>query len=156
MPAIERAAAEKFRNVPGLESLDFDETWKTGDLRRLIGKGHCLVVHSSDQMVGFLASEPFSRELHIWEMDVHPANQGRGIGAGLIRACQIDARNTGFKALTLTTFRDVPWNGPFYKKLGFEEVTALDAHPRLASELALEADHGLPAEKRCAMIHFLD
>jgi hypothetical protein len=61
-----------------------------------------------------------------------------------------------FKALTLTTFRDLPWNGPFYARLGFEEVTALDAHLRLAGELANEVDDGLPADRRCAMICFLD
>ena len=38
----------------------------------------------------------------------------------------------------------------------FEEVTALDAHIRLAGELANEVDDGLPADRRCAMICFLD
>jgi predicted N-acetyltransferase YhbS len=89
-------------------------------------------------------------------MSVHPDFQKRGIGAGLLRASIIDARNSGFRALTLTTFRDVSWNAPFYARIGFEEVTALDAHPRLAAELALEADNGLPADRRCAMICFLD
>lgn len=125
-------------------------------MRRFISKGHCLVSHVAERMVGFLVSEPFSRELHIWEMDVHPRFQRMGIGDGLIRAAQIDARNSGFSALTLTTFRDLPWNAPFYARLGFEEVTALDAHPRLAGELSNEADEGLPIERRCAMIHFLD
>ncbi|WIW95483.1 GNAT family N-acetyltransferase [Altererythrobacter rubellus] len=155
MPAIERAAAEKFRGVRDLINVDFDDVWEPDELRPLIRKGHCLVAHVGEEMAGFLVNQPFSRELHIWEMDVHPDYQGRGIGAGLIRACQIDAHNAGFKAVTLTTFRDVPWNGPFYARLGFEEVTALDAHPRLASELALEVDNGLPADRRCAMIHFL-
>lgn len=156
MPAIERAAAQLFRQVPGLSELDPDDIWEPQDLRRLIRKGHSLVAHVDQRMAGFLVNEPFQRELHIWEMDVHPDFQQRGVGAGLIRACQIDARNSGFTALTLTTFRDLPWNAPFYGRLGFEEVTALDAHPRLASELALEADNGLPAERRCAMIRFLD
>lgn len=156
MPAIERAAAQLFRQVPGLSELDPDDIWEPQDLRRLIRKGHSLVAHVDQRMAGFLVNEPFQRELHIWEMDVHPDFQQRGVGAGLIRACQIDARNSGFTALTLTTFRDLPWNAPFYARLGFEEVTALDAHPRLASELALEADNGLPAERRCAMIRFLD
>lgn len=156
MPAIESAAAVLFAEDPDLTELDLSDGWKPDELRRLIRKGHCLVAHVGDEMAGFLASEPFSRELHVWEMDVDPRFQGQGIGAGLLRACQIDARNAGFRAITLTTFRDLPWNAPFYAKLGFEEVTALDAHPRLASELALEADNGLPAERRCAMIHFLD
>lgn len=156
MPAIEASAAALFHNDPSLAAIDFSDLWVPSELQSMIRKGHCLVAHVGDEMAGFLVNEPFNRELHIWEMDVQPAYQQRGIGAGLIRACQIDARNAGFTAITLTTFRDVPWNAPFYQRLGFDEVTALDAHPRLASELALEADDGFPAERRCAMIHFLD
>lgn len=153
MPAIERAAATLFAQEP---SVDPAKTRSEADYARLIRKGHSLVAHVGEQMAGFIATEPFGRELHIWEMDVDPALQRRGIGTGLVRACQIDARNSGFRALTLTTFRDLPWNGPFYARLGFEEVTALDAHPRLAGELANEVDDGLPADRRCAMICFLD
>ncbi len=155
MPAIEAAAARRFAEEPGLEALDPDDTWEVPELQRLIRKGHCLVSHVGEQMVGFLACEPFRRELHIWEMDVLPDFQGRGIGSGLVRACLIDAGNSGFSAVTLTTFRDVGWNAPFYARLGFEEVVALDAHPRLAGELANEADDGLPIERRCAMVRFL-
>jgi len=156
MPEIEAAAGELFASVEGLAGLAGAQTVPLDQLRRYIRKGHCLVTHVGETMAGFLVSEPFRRKLHIWEMDVHPAFQQRGIGAGMLRACMVDARNSGFDALTLTTFRNVPWNAPFYAQLGFEEVTALDAHPRLAGELAAEADHGLPAESRCAMILFLD
>jgi GNAT superfamily N-acetyltransferase len=153
MPGIERAAAVAFANEP---TIDPARTRSEADYARLIRKGHSLVAHVGETMAGFLVAEPFRRELHIWEMDVAPAFQRRGIGAGLVRAAQIDARNTGFTALTLTTFRDLAWNGPFYARLGFEEVTALDAHLRLAGELANEVDDGLPADRRCAMICFLD
>lgn len=156
MPAIERAAADLFAHDPDLGGLDPDDTWTPEELVRLIRKGHCLVAHVGEVMAGFLVTEPFRRELHIWEMDVHPRFQRRGIGAGLVRACQIDARNSGFRALTLTTFRDLAWNAPFYARLGFDEVTAIDAHLRLWGELANEVDDGLPAERRCAMICFLD
>ena len=153
MPGIERAAAAAFVEEP---AIDPAQARSEADYARLIRRGHCLVAHVGEVMAGFLVAEPFRRELHIWEMDVAPAYQRRGIGAGLVRAGQIDARNTGFKAITLTTFRDLAWNAPFYARLGFEEVTALDAHPRLAGELAVEADNGLPADRRCAMICFLD
>jgi GNAT superfamily N-acetyltransferase len=156
MPGIESAAARSFADLPDYAHLDLTGTRNSDGFRRLIRKGHCLVVHVGEVMAGYLVAEPFSRELHIWQMDVAPQFQRRGIGAGLVRAGQIDARNTGFRAMTLTTFRDVVWNGPFYAGLGFQEVTAIDAHPRLAGELANEADDGLPAERRCAMICFLD
>jgi GNAT superfamily N-acetyltransferase len=153
MPGIEHAAAVAFAGEP---AIDPARTRSEADYARLIRKGHCLVAHVGEAMAGFLVAEPFRRELHIWEMDVDPHFQRRGIGAGLVRAAQIDARNTGFKALTLTTFRDLAWNGPFYARLGFEEVVAIDAHLRLAGELANEADDGLPMDRRCAMICFLD
>jgi GNAT superfamily N-acetyltransferase len=153
MPAIERAAAVAFAGEP---SVDPARARSEADYARLIRRSHSLVAHVGEAMAGFLVAQPFSRELHIWEMDVAPAFQRRGIGAGLVRAAQIDARNTGFKALTLTTFCDLAWNAPFYARLGFEEVTALDAHPRLAGELANEIDDGMPMDRRCAMICFLD
>ncbi len=156
MPAIEAAAGRMFDEVDGLAGIAGQQTVPLERLQRYIRKGHCLVAHAEGQMAGFIVTEPFSRELHIWEFSVDPAFQRRGIGAGLLRACLIDARNSGFRAVTLTTFIDVPWNAPFYATLGFVEVTALDAHPRLAGELAVEADHGLPAARRCAMIAFLD
>ena len=156
MPRIEKAASALFANDPAFATVDMTETRSPEEMRRLIRKGHSLITYVEEEPAGFLVSEPFRRELHIWEMDVDPGYQKRGIGAGLVRACLIDARNTGFRAVTLTTFRDLPWNGPFYARLGCEEVTALDAHPRLAGELAVEADNGFPAERRCAMIQFLD
>lgn len=153
LPAIEAAAAVAFAREP---SIDPARTRSAQDYARLIRKGHSLVAHVGEALAGFLVAQPFGRELHIWEMDVSPAFQRRGIGSGLVRACMIDARNTGFAALTLTTFRDLPFNAPFYDRLGFDEVTAIDAHLRLAGELANEVDDGLPADRRCAMIRFLD
>ena len=98
MPAIERAAAELFTHGAGLEGFDPDDTWEVPDLQRLIRKGHSLVAHVGEAMAGFLLAQPFSRELHIWEMDVLPAFGRRGIGSGLIRAAQIDARTRAFSS----------------------------------------------------------
>lgn len=120
---------------------------------RLIRKGHCLTAQLGDAPAGYLLSEPFSRELHIWKVFTAPEFERRAIGSGLVRACMIDARNAGFRAVTLTTCRN---QAGFFARLGFEEVTALDAHLRLAGELANEVDDGLAAETRCAMIGFLD
>lgn len=156
LPDIEMAAGALFRTLPDLAEIAGNHAIPPERHRQYIRKGHCLVAHLGERPIGFIATEPFRRELHVWEMSVHPDGQRKGIGAGLMRACMIDGRNAGFKAVTLTTFRDVAWNGPFYARLGFDEVTALDAHPRLAAELALEADNGMPADRRCAMIAFLD
>jgi hypothetical protein len=39
--------------------------------------------------------------------------------------------------LTLTTFRDVPWNGPYYERIGFRLVD--DPGPELRAQIDHEA-----------------
>jgi predicted N-acetyltransferase YhbS len=47
----------------------------------------------------------------------------RGVGTQLVEHVCDWARTQGYPAVTLCTFRDVAWNGPFYSRLGFEVVT---------------------------------
>ena len=156
LPGIELAAGKLFETVEGLAGVARMQAIPAGEQRRLIRKGHSLVAEADGRIVGFLSTEPFRRELHIREFSVHPDHQGQGIGAVLLRAVAIDARNSGFATITLTTFADVPWNGPFYARHGFETVTDLDAHPRLEGDIEQEARYGLPRERRVAMIRFLN
>ncbi|OAG75095.1 putative acetyltransferase [Acetobacter malorum] len=77
--------------------------------------------------------------------------QGRGVGKALLaEACEA-AQQTGLKRVTLTTCRDVPWNAPFYHKIGFEylEEPALD--PDLRATLKEEEACGFLPGTRCAM-----
>ena len=156
LPGIEREAATAFANDPDSAAIDSARVIPADEHRRLIARGHCLIAEAQGDIVGFLAARPCGREVHIQEMDVLPRWQGQGIGAVLLRACLIDAGNGGFRAATLTTFRDVAWNAPFYARIGFVEVEDLAAHPRLTSELDAEIAAGLPAERRIAMIRFID
>jgi predicted N-acetyltransferase YhbS len=155
LPAIERAAGKLFETVEGLAGLAGMHAIPADEQRRMIGKGHSLVAESEGRIVGFLSTEPYSRELHIREFSVHPDFQGRSIGSVLLRAVAIDAHNSGFRAVTLTTFGDVPWNGPFYTRHGFETISDLEVYPRLAADIEQEVEHGLPRERRIAMIKFL-
>ena len=47
----------------------------------------------------------------------------QGYGAALVRAAMREAWLLGFDRMSLTTYRDVPFNGPFYASLGFAEET---------------------------------
>lgn len=60
------------------------------------------------------------------------------------------ARANGLQALSLTTFRNVPWNAPFYASFGFREWSAAEAPPSIQASLAAETAKGL--ENRCAMV----
>ena len=61
------------------------------------------------------------------------------------------AERAGLRGVTLTTFRDVPWNAPFYRRLGFEVLDPEDLTPGLAAAFADEARRGLPVELRVVM-----
>ncbi|WP_373691614.1 hypothetical protein [Hyalangium versicolor] len=61
------------------------------------------------------------------------------------------SRREGLAALTLTTFRGVPWNEPFYARLGFETLEGAAIGERLSAILRDEVLKGLPGERRCAM-----
>lgn len=80
---------------------------------------------------------------HLEQVSVHPDHQWQGLGRLLVAAAREEMRWAGFEELTLCTYRDLPWNGPFYASLGFEEV--VDPEPWLARILAHEVDLGLTA-----------
>lgn len=154
-PKIEVAAGTLFAALPGFEHIAAGEPISVDRHRRLIAKRHCLVAAAGDQIAGFIACEPFRRELHVWELSVHPDFQRQGLGARLLRGAMIDAHNAGFSAMTLTTFRQVPWNAPFYERLGFIEVEDSRSKARLDALLDAEEKAGLNREQRVAMIRFL-
>ena len=79
-----------------------------------------------------------------------------GIGAALINTVINDARTSGSSAVTLTTFIDVPWNGPYYRRLGFEYLPTVRETPGLRAIRAAEADHGLDRWPRACMRLELD
>jgi GNAT superfamily N-acetyltransferase len=78
-----------------------------------------LVLVADDPPVGFACVELVDGIPHIWQLAVHPDHGRRGHGRALIDAACDWARTQRFEAITLTTYRDVPWNGPFYESLGF-------------------------------------
>ena len=151
LPAIERAAGTRFRSLPELAWIADGEPMREDAHRRLIAQGTSWIAEGSGAPVGFLAAERSGPELHIVELSVLPEYQGQGIGRALIDAALARADNDGLTAVTLTTFRDVPWNAPFYARIGFGEVPPLALSARLAAIRANESRHGLPAERRCAM-----
>ena len=67
----------------------------------------------------------------IHQVTVLPDYSCRGIGKALIEHVAEWAKKNGMRALDLTTFVDVPWNKPYYERLGFlvvDEETLLCNH----------------------------
>lgn len=77
---------------------------------------------------------------HLEQVAVHlPEHGRRGIGTALIEAVCAQARWEGCRSISLCTYVDVPWNGPFYRRLGFVEETEPAAYLRRVRDLEQEA-----------------
>ena len=149
---IERSAAQAFRLIEAFSWLAVGDVQSAERHRELIELDtNWAAVGDEDHPVGFLSAEIFGRELHIWEISVDHLHQGLGIGRKLIRHAIDAAEARGLEAVTLTTFRTIPWNCPYYERLGFRTLDEAELSPRLADVLGLEAEHGLARDTRCAM-----
>jgi GNAT superfamily N-acetyltransferase len=152
LPAIERSAAELFRRDAALAWLADAQVTDAEQHRRAIETDEVWVAQSPDGvLLGFLSAVEVDNELHIQELSVGQHFQGRGAGRKLLLTAVAHARDRELHGLTLTTFRDLPWNEPFYQRQGFETLSPEQWGPRLATVLNDEIAHGLPGERRCAM-----
>ena len=150
LPSIELAAARLLAgHAPESVLAETTSQIEFEDARR---HGHLWVARADDVPVGFAhvkVLEPGAA--HLEEIDVHPEHGRRGIGTRLVSAvCEWAARE-GYASITLTTFRDVPWNMPFYERLGFRTISPAVLSPALRSILQGEARRGLDPARRVAM-----
>ena len=88
--------------------------------------------------IAYILTAEMDGALHIEQVSVDPAHARRGIGAELIEhVCDL-AGADGRASVTLTTFRDIPWNAPYYARLGFRELAEDEWGPQLRALVAHE------------------
>lgn len=112
------------------------------------GSGFLLVAAAERRLVGFAHVVPHDLHAHLEQLSVLPSHHRHGIGTRLVGAAMEEARWAGYDRMSLTTYRDVPWNAPFYAGLGFVEV-APERQARFqrdlrAREVALRLDEPGP------------
>lgn len=148
---IERAAGAAFRDL-GMAAIADDEPPTLAALERHRRSGRAWVaVEERDRPVAYLVAEPVDHALHIEQVSVHPDAAHRRIGRSLLDHAADHAHEQGLTALTLTTFADVPWNAPYYERLGFRVLTGPDVTPGLHRIRAHETEPGLDAWPRVCM-----
>jgi len=151
LAAVERSAASVFRDV-GLTWLADGETMDLALLTALCRDGTLWVAADEmDEPVGFLAAHELDGRFYIAEVSIARFHQRQGLGARLIAAAVDHARAAGFGAVTLTTYRDLPWNGPYYARLGFKGVDPRAAGPGHLRKLQAEVEAGHDPARRCVM-----
>ena len=151
LSAIEQQAASLFRgwNVPQsvLEEATPLEEFQAAQAAGLLW----VALSPQRQPVGFALLEREGLQLHLEELDVHPQHGRRGIGRTLVETVCAWARDQGYAEITLTTYRDIPWNGPFYAQLGFKVLGAAELTPTLRERMEAEAARGLDPALRVVM-----
>lgn len=149
--AIELASGELFGAL-GMTAVDEDPPLSAEEFGHFVGAGRSFVqANGHDHPTAYILLEPLDGHLFVQQVTVSPESARQGLGAQLLDFAQDRASEFGMHGLSLTTFRDVYWNAPYYSRLGFEIVGESDLTPGLASKLQDESSRGLAAWPRVAM-----
>lgn len=148
---IERAAGKVFADI-GMVMVAEDEPPSLEALREFQRNGRAWVhTDAGDHPVAYLIAELVDGSAHVEQVSVHPDFARQRIGNGLMEHLAAWARERGVTALTLTTFTEVEWNGPYYERCGFRRLSEAEVTPGLRGIRAAEAAHGLDRWPRACM-----
>jgi GNAT superfamily N-acetyltransferase len=153
---VERAAGDLFRTV-GMDDVADHEADSIEALDEARADGRLWVAHDGAGPVGYALALDLEGQPHLEQLSVDPAHGRRGLGSALVAA--VDAWAGGIEGahrLTLSTFRDVAWNAPYYRSLGFREVPAAELTPALLAVRHHEAALGLDVDARIVMARPLE
>ncbi|MBA8877953.1 GNAT family N-acetyltransferase [Phyllobacterium myrsinacearum] len=147
--AIERASAARFLDIGMPEIAGDDPTPEAVVLKRIAQDR--LFVAVDVQPVGFVIFHVIDNHLYVEQIDVDPQYAGKRIGSALIGLVEERARAEARMGLLLSTFRDVPWNAPYYRRLGFTDVPDTALSPALERIRQLHIEKGFDETRRVFM-----
>jgi GNAT superfamily N-acetyltransferase len=148
---VEAAAGRLFATI-GMTYVSDDPPPPLRLLREYQRSGRAWVaVDPEDRPVAYLLADLVDGNAHVEQVSVDPSAAHRGIGRSLIDHVTDWTRDQGLSSVTLTTFADVPWNGPYYRRCGFRAVPEAEMGPELAALWAREQARELGRRRRVAM-----
>lgn len=148
---VERAAGRVFRDL-AMDAVADDEAPSEAVLGGYQQAGRCWVVADDrGEPVAYVVVDVVDGAAHVDQLSVHPDWARRGLGKRLLESVDEWAGIQGFTSVTLTTFADVPWNRPYYERLGFRVVPRAAQSAGLRRIRAEEAARGLDRWPRVTM-----
>jgi GNAT superfamily N-acetyltransferase len=155
LPSIERRAVRLFENwmsETGLTREILEQVSSVDELEDARARGQLWVaVSAEDGPVGFAQVVVLDQAAHVDELDVVPEHGRNGIGSRLLQTVCDWARNAGYEKVTLSTFKHVPWNAPFYERRGFVAMDAERLPPQHVELVNAERARGLRTDRRVIM-----
>ncbi len=120
---IQAAAALRFARLGLIATPDgLPETIPIRAFQQAALKGLLFVAEHAERGVGFALCSIERPDLYLDQLSVIPDAARKGAGTALVDAVSMEARRRGLWGVSLSTFRDVPWNAPFFAKQGFQEL----------------------------------
>lgn len=149
---IEQAAGRLFANT--LHAwIDGDEGMGLATFEHWFVHGKIWVaVDEADEPVGFAIARELDGNAYLHELDVDPNHGRRGLGARLIDTVATWARENDYPAVTLATCVHIPWNAPYYTRLGFRMLREEELGPGLQAVRDHEIEAGWAPDDRVCMI----
>ncbi|AIY00771.1 hypothetical protein ART_1172 [Arthrobacter sp. PAMC 25486] len=141
LPSIEAEADEVFETLtPAISLADFPPPGTAAEFGAAF---HIMV--AGRPPTGFVRLEIVDGQAHLEQLAVGTGYGRQGIGRALVQAAKAWALEAGFHTMTLCTFRDVPFNAPFYASCGFVELDKQDTGEELREVRNHEQKLGLDA-----------
>lgn len=106
-----------------------------------------VAVSATGRVLGFALSRPLDRFLFLDNISTRADCQGHGIGNNLLHAVLNRAISMGYSGVTLTTFREPPWNGPWFRKFAFIPMPHDKIGPELLAVIAYQAKYLVPSTR---------
>jgi GNAT superfamily N-acetyltransferase len=157
LPEVERLAGLLFKTYPddlGIPEEMYEQSNSVEALAAAQRAGRLWVATASGgEAVGFALVLDLEGYAHLDELDVLPAHGGQGVGSALLATVCAWAKDMGYPAVTLRTFRDVPWNARFYQSRGFHIVESAAVSAAHLGLEALESQRGLRTDNRVTMAY---
>jgi predicted N-acetyltransferase YhbS len=151
LSGIEQSAAKLFLDTPYAflvndEPLSLDFVQQQFSAERV-----WVAVDCHETVVGYAIAHEVDNTLYLQQIDVEPEHGRRGIGSALVNTVCDRAKQQGYEIVSLSTFRDLPWNAPFYSKLGFRVLGEAELTIGFQQIRLKELAAGLPIVDRVIM-----
>jgi len=150
LPVIEMDAGQELAKF-GLQSVADMPASPPEYYKQLPGLSVVFLACTGEQVVGFVICLVVDGQAHLKELSVMRCHMKKGIGRRLVATSIEWAKAKNFQWLTLTTYRDIPFNAPFYLSLGFTSFETGETWPCLSSIRENEKKTGLDIKARVCM-----
>ena len=152
---IEQSAAVLFLDTPYSFLVNADSLPLEFVQQRFQAGQVWVAVDLHESVVGYAIAREVDDTLYLQQLDVEPEHGQRGIGTALVNTVCAWAKHHGYCIVSLSTFQDIPWNAPFYSKLGFRTLVEAELTTGFQQLRFKEFEAGLPISDRVIMYRMI-